>query len=112
MPDISKDPAVVQVASDAKALGAQMISDARDAAHAILGHVAGAAVKDLPDLEAAALNVLYDFIPGFERSIVQSVVGGIAAQTEAKVNPEVVATVQAGLGIALQRIDAVLGTPK
>lgn len=109
MANPTADPAVVKVIADAKGLGATLLGDAQTFGETLIAHVSGAASAAIPDASAAALAVFYDFIPEGARGIVQGVVGALASTTFDKLDAAAVTDVQRFAGIALLRLDALLG---
>jgi hypothetical protein len=110
MTTATTDPAVQQVIADAKAAGTQLITDARDAAHSMLTHIATEATAAVPHVTTAIVDVLVDFIPSNLRPIVAPLLSAATANTSHVVAVGMTGTIQRALGIALLRIDAVLGT--
>lgn len=102
-------PIESEAVAAAKVIGAQAISDARDAAHTILNHLATSLIGELPKFDDAALATLYDFVPEAERGAAQMMVGAMATQTvDRAITPALIAVAQRGLGTALHVIDSVL----
>ncbi|MDB5094461.1 MAG: hypothetical protein JWO85_2562 [Candidatus Eremiobacteraeota bacterium] len=109
--EISHDPAVQQLVTNARAAGVQLLGDAKTFIHASLAHLQGSVDAEIPVAEQAAIDLALDLIPsGATRDGVKAFVNAFATPAEATLGTEAKSLVATAFGIALLRADAILAT--
>lgn len=97
------------IVADAEGYAKKLLTDAGNAADALLNTANNQAAQALPQIETDTFNALMDFVPSAYRAPVAAFVSPLVQKAEAQFNGTITADIAKGIAIAKARINAVTG---